>query len=59
MCPNRQGGCYTSQALWYDTLASLAKLRRWYPGDVAIANQWKNLLKSEGLERIAGKPLVN
>lgn len=44
--------------LWYDTLATLAEKRQSHPGDLAIAAEWANLLRSEGLDGIAQKPLV-
>jgi hypothetical protein len=44
--------------LWYDTLATLAEKRRLNPGDGALTAEWENLLRSEGLNAIAQKPLV-
>jgi hypothetical protein len=43
---------------WYDTLATLAEKRRLNPGDGALTAEWENLLRSEGLNAIAQKPLV-
>lgn len=44
--------------LWYDTLATLAQKRRMNPQDAAIATQWANLLRAEGLNAISQEPLV-
>lgn len=44
--------------LWYDTLATLAEKRRSNPNDSAIAAEWENLLRSEGLDAIEQEPLV-
>jgi hypothetical protein len=44
--------------LWFDALAALAEKRQAHPGDLAIASEWANLLRSEGLDKIAQKPLV-
>ena len=44
--------------LWYDTVATLAEKRRLHPDDSAIAAEWENLLRSEGLDKIAPQPLV-
>lgn len=44
--------------LWYDTLATLAEKRRLNPNDSAIAAAWENLLRSEGLDKLAPQPLV-
>lgn len=54
------GGAYRDRkpVLWYDALATLAEKRQSHPGDLAIAAEWANLLRSEGLDKIAQKPLV-
>ncbi len=52
VAPNRQNN------RWYDTLTSLAQKRRSNPNDVAIAAEWENLLRSEGLNKVARKPIV-
>lgn len=49
---------YGKDGLWYDTLTSLAELRRSQPQDTTLAATWEDLLKSVGLEAIATKPLL-
>jgi Domain of Unknown Function (DUF928) len=44
--------------VWYDTVASLAALRRQQPDSEAIAGHWNELLTSVGLQEIATAPLV-
>jgi hypothetical protein len=44
--------------IWYDTLSTLATLRRAEPNNVALAQNWEALLGSAGLEAIAAAPLV-
>lgn len=43
---------------WYDDLAKLAEKWRSNPNDSALQIEWENLLRSEGLDAIARKPLV-
>ena len=43
---------------WYDTLTSLAQKRRSNPNDVALAAEWENLLRSEGLNKVDREPIV-
>jgi hypothetical protein len=50
---------YGKQGVWYDTLTTLAKLKRQQPNDRAIANNWLQVLKSVGLEGIAEQPFAN
>jgi Domain of Unknown Function (DUF928) len=45
--------------VWYDSLSTLAKLRRSQPNDQNLTASWQQLLNSAGLEAIAQEPLVN
>ncbi|MBF2064092.1 MAG: DUF928 domain-containing protein [Calothrix sp. C42_A2020_038] len=45
--------------IWYDTLATLAQLRRLQPNNQALASSWQNLLNSVGLDKIVNEPLIN
>jgi hypothetical protein len=61
---------YGKNGIWYDTIATLAQLRRdsstqgiatiapTQPDDPTLAASWEELLKSVGLEAIATKPLL-
>lgn len=49
---------YGKDGVWYDTLTSLADLRRSQPNDVGLATTWEELLKSVGLGGIANQPLI-
>lgn len=49
---------YAKSRLWYETLTTLAELRRLHPNDPDLAAAWAKLLKSVDLERIAKKPMV-
>lgn len=45
--------------IWYDTLATLAQLRKSQPNNQVLAASWQDLLSSVGLNAIAREPLVN
>jgi hypothetical protein len=49
---------YTKEAIWQDTLSTLADLHRTNPNDPQLTDQWTSLLKSVGLTEIANKPFV-
>jgi Domain of Unknown Function (DUF928) len=64
--PEQQVDLYAENGLWYDALSTLAKLRRDIPAeplhqgsqDVAIRKDWKNMLKSVNLGKLANQPFV-
>ena len=56
--PNDRPAMYAEAGIWYETLTTLAELRRANPNDATLANQWKDLLRSVGLNRIAEKNLL-
>ncbi len=45
--------------IWYDSLSTLAQLRRSQPKNQALTVSWQQLLKSVGLEALANEPLIN
>lgn len=45
--------------IWYDSLATLAELRRTEPSNTTVATAWQELLKSVDLSAIAEAPLAN
>jgi len=49
---------YAQNGLWYETLATLAELRRQSPENSMLAGQWTQLLQSQGLDSIAAQPLI-
>lgn len=49
---------YAKNGIWYETVTTLAQLRRQTPTDSMLTAQWAKLLQSQGLESIADKPLV-
>jgi hypothetical protein len=49
---------YNDKVVWYETLGTLAQLRRDNPTDAAIARQWTDLLKAVKLDRLSQQPLV-
>ncbi|MEG4573845.1 DUF928 domain-containing protein [Microcoleus sp. N3A4] len=49
---------YAKNGIWYETLATLAEMRRLAPDDSRLTTEWMQLLQSQGLESIAGQPLV-
>ncbi|MEG3859647.1 DUF928 domain-containing protein [Microcoleus sp. herbarium12] len=49
---------YAKNGIWYETLATLAQMRRQTPGDARLNAKWTQLLESQGLESVAAQPLV-
>ena len=49
---------YAANGIWYETLATLADLRRQSPDDAKLTAQWMQLLQSQKLDPIANQPLV-
>jgi len=45
--------------IWYDSLSTLAQLRRSQPNNQALSADWRELLNSVGLNAIANEPLAN
>lgn len=56
--PKERPSVYAESGLWYNTVASLAKLRQERPNDAELATDWATLLQSVGLDEIAQSPLV-
>lgn len=56
--PKDRPSVYAEAGLWYNTVASLAKLRQERPNDSQLATDWATLLQSVGLDAIAQSPLV-
>jgi hypothetical protein len=57
--PNDRPAVFAQAGLWYDTVASLAQLREDNPNDPQLAEDWKTLLHSVGLDTtITQAPLV-
>ncbi len=48
-----------SQNLWYDTVSTLAEIRRSNPGDRQSAQLWTDLLGSVGLSKLESASFVN
>ena len=49
---------YAKNGIWYETLDTLAQMRRQTPGDARLTAKWTQLLQSQGLESVAAQPLV-
>jgi hypothetical protein len=45
--------------IWYDSLATLAELKRRQPNNSTVATSWQEMLKSVDLSAIAEVPLAN
>ncbi|NJK37149.1 MAG: DUF928 domain-containing protein [Oscillatoriales cyanobacterium RM2_1_1] len=59
MPPRDRLAIYQQEGLWYDMLSTLARLRAESPDDAAVEQQWSDLLKSVGLEKVTEEPLVS
>jgi len=55
--PQERVALYAEKRLWNETLASLIELRRANPNDQNLADAWKKLLSSVGLDVISKEPL--
>ncbi len=49
---------YAQNGIWYETLATLAQMRRQTPGDARLSAKWTQLLQSQGLDSVAAQPLL-
>ncbi|MGD1919779.1 MAG: DUF928 domain-containing protein [Pleurocapsa sp.] len=49
---------YGKAGIWYDTVAGLAELKTTKPNSDYVSNNWENLLKTVGLERVAQAKFV-
>lgn len=56
--PREVPSIYAQEGIWYDLLASLAKLRRNNPNDAKLAESWATLLSDVGLADVAKEPLI-
>lgn len=56
--PIERAALYGKDGIWYDTLATVAELRRSQPNDSTLEATWTQLLTSVGLDAIATKPLL-
>ncbi len=57
--PQQQVALYADNGIWYEALTTLANLRRTYPQDAKLADDWASLLESVGLQNIAAEPIVD
>ena len=55
--PRDRPAIYADASLWYDTISSLADLRRSNSRDTTLTNEWSELLDFVGLKKIAKEPL--
>lgn len=56
--PLERAALYGAKGIWYDTVATLAELRRSQPHNSTLAATWENFLKSVGFGAIATQPLL-
>lgn len=49
---------YAKAGIWYDALSNLAELRRRNPNEPIFSSDWRELLKSVGMENIAQEPIL-
>lgn len=58
MSPIERAALYGEDGIWFDTIGTLAQLRRSQPNDSTLAATWEELLSSVGLQEIATEPLL-
>jgi hypothetical protein len=56
--PMSRLNAYATNGIWYETVATLAEMRRKAPNDSMLTAEWTKLLQSQGLESVATEPLV-
>lgn len=56
--PLERAALYGKAGIWIDTISTLAELRKSQPADTNLAENWKKLLTSVGLEAIAAQPFL-
>ncbi|MGL5063902.1 MAG: DUF928 domain-containing protein [Microcoleus sp.] len=56
--PMARAIAYAKNGIWYDTVSTLADMRRQAPDDANLIAEWKHLLQSQNLDEIAAQPLV-
>ena len=49
---------YGEAGIWYETVATLAKLKTTQPNNSSLISNWQELLTSVGLEKVASTPLI-
>lgn len=49
---------YAKAGIWYDAFSNLAELRRRNPTDPIVVRDWRELLKSVGMEELAQEPIL-
>lgn len=56
--PQEQPNIYAAHGIWYEAVASLAKLRCSHPDDLTVTSNWESLLQQVGLSEIAKKTIA-
>ncbi|MEG3882095.1 DUF928 domain-containing protein, partial [Microcoleus sp. herbarium7] len=56
--PMARAIAYAKNEIWYDTVTTLAQMLRKAPDDAVLTAEWRHLLKSQNLDSIADRPLV-
>ena len=56
--PQQQATLYAQNGIWFDALTTLAEQRLANPQDARLSEDWNNLLKAVGLEKLTTTPLI-
>lgn len=56
--PQKRVTLYAQAGIWQDALTLLSELRLAKPKDTVLASDWRNLLKSVGLEDVASETII-
>ena len=57
--PGNRPNLYAEAGIWHETLATLADLQQQYPKNSKFLNDWREVLKTVGLNAVATEPLVD
>jgi len=56
--PEKCANLYAQNGIWHEAVAILAEERRKKPNDPALADEWKKLLESAGVQKIGDVPFT-
>jgi Domain of Unknown Function (DUF928) len=56
--PQQRAQLYAENGIWYDALDALAEAHFANPNEASLTQDWKELLRSIGLEQLANQPRV-
>lgn len=56
--PGNRPNLYAEAGIWHETLATLVELQQQFPQNTRFLQDWREVLKSVGLDAVAAAPLI-